>query len=116
MADDYEQEDYMSYEPSDDVVYQDDKIMITYESVMDNTACFMVQNLSNERFDVSGSKISIDGEYQDNMSSATVYPGNMRMMAIDDVEVESGMTMMISFSIKDSNGSRYSTDTYSVDL
>jgi hypothetical protein len=38
------------------------------------------------------------------------------MMAIDDVEVESGMTMMISFSIKDSNGSRYSTDTYSVDL
>jgi hypothetical protein len=116
MADDYEQEDYMSYEPSDDVVYQDDKIMITYEGVMDNTACFMVQNLSKERFDVSGSKISIDGEYQDNMSSATVYPGNMRMMAIDDVEVESGMTMMISFSIKDSNGSRYSTDTYSVDL
>lgn len=115
-VDDYKQEDYVSYEPSDDVVYEDDKMIITYEGVKDGTACFMVQSLTNERFDVSGSKVSIDGEYKDNMSSATVYPGNMCMMAIDDVEVESGMTMMISFSIKDSNGSRYSTDTYSVDL
>lgn len=115
-VEDYKEEDYVSYEPSDEVVYQDDKMIITYEGVTDNTACFMVQSLVNVQFDVSGSKVSVDGEYHDNKSTVTVYPGHRCMMPIDEVNVETGMNMMISFSVKDSNGSHYTTESYSVDL
>ena len=112
---DYVAEDYATCQISDEIVYQDDTAIITYEGIADGYAYLCVQNLKNEVIDISGNKISVDGEFYDASARATVYPGTICIMKIDNVKVSSGSSMDISFTIN-LNSSHYSTDNCSVNL
>ena len=112
---DYDNEGYSSYEVSDEIVYQDDNVIITYEGIADGYAYYCVQNLENEVIEVSGNKISLDGEFSDASARVTVYPGTICRMKVDKVKVSAGDQMNISFTIR-SNSSHYSTDNCSVNL
>ena len=111
----YDEDDYASYKLPDVIVYEDENVIIYYEGITDNSAYFSIKNLQNEIVEVSGSKVSLDGEFCESSSLAGAYPGTIDRMQIKKVQVSPGMQMVISFSIS-LNNSHYSTDNCSVNL
>lgn len=114
-VEDYDKDSYATYEASDDIVYQDENVVITYEGITDSNACFGIRSLKNEIIDVSGKKVSVDGEFVSTSAYATVYPDTFCRMKLEKAEFTSGSEMLISFQIT-VNSSRYSTDNCSVNL
>ena len=95
----YDEDDYASYKLPDVIVYEDENVIIYYEGITDNSAYFSIKNLQNEIVGVSGSKVSLDGEFCESSSLAGAYPGTIDRMQIKKVQVSPGMQMVISFSI-----------------
>lgn len=112
---DYDEEAYESYFASDEIVYQDENVIVTYEGIEDGAPCLGVKNLKNEMIEVRGSRTSIDGEYVSSSVQSDLYMGTFCILKIEGANALAGSELQIAFTIR-TTGSLYGTDIYSVNL